>query len=190
MFRITATDSILAVQSWFVKMIVAGPAGEAQRLLYRLREVDSLNFYVRRNKWLVTFSVLVILLTSLACLLGIFTLLPDLHWFFVLPLLVLLPIILAGSLFVQTFVFFSWIEGRSLARVLGRRSKTRRGPVARWMWRKLRLNMSPKPPIPWLLTIVFLILPLGLLLHVWPLAASVVIALEIGMPILYAYLDR
>jgi hypothetical protein len=186
----TASDTMLAVQSRIVKFIAAGPAGDARRLLFRLREVDSLNFYVRRNKWLVTCSVLVILLTSLACLLGIFTLLPDLHWFFVLPLLVLLPIFLAGSLFVQTFVFFSWIEGRSLARVLGHRRKVRRGPVAKWLWRKLRLDMSPRPPIPWLLTAVFLFLPLGLLLHVWPLAASVVIALEFGVPIVYAYLDR
>lgn len=176
-------------QSRIVKFFVAGPAGDAKRLLYRFREVDSLSLYIGRNKWLVTCAVLVILLTSLASLLGMFTLLPDMHWFFVLPLLVLLPIFLAGSLFVQMFVFFSWIEGRSLARVLGRRRKPR-GPVAKWLLRKFGLDMSPFPPVPWILAVVFLFLPLGLLSHVWPLAALGVIMLGVAMPILYARFDR
>ena len=177
------------IQSRFVKFFLTGPAGDAKRLLYRFREVDSLSFYVRRNKWLVTLAILVILLTSLASLLGIFSLLPDMHWFFVLPLLVLLPVFLAGSLFVQMFVFFSWIEGRSLARVVRRRRKPR-GPVAKWLLRKLGLDMSPFPPVPWILAVVFLFLPLGLLLHVWPLAALIVIMLGLTMPILYARFDR
>ena len=179
-----------AIQTPIVKFILAGSFGDAKRLLYRFREVDSLSFYVRRNNWLVTFAVLVILLTSLASLLGIFSLLPDMHWFLVLPLLVLLPIFLAGSLFIQMFVFFSWIEGRSLARVLRRRRKPARGPVTRWLLRKLGLDMSPFPPVPWILAVVFLFLPLGLLLHVWPLAALVVIMLGVAMPILYARFDR
>lgn len=178
------------IQSRFVKFFLAGHAGDAKRLLYRFREVDSLRFYARRNKWLVTFAVLVILLTSLACLLGIFSLLPDMHWFFVLPLLVLLPIFFAGSLFVQMFVFFSWIEGRSLARVLRRRRKLARGPVARWILRKFGLDMSSFPPVPWMLAVVFLFLPLGLLMNVWPLAALVVILPGVAMPILYARFDR
>ncbi len=178
------------IQSRFVKLFLAGHAGDAKRLLYRFREVDSLSFYVRRNKWLVTFAVLVILLTSLACLLGIFSLLPDMHWFFVLPLLVLLPVFLAGSLFVQMFVFFSWIEGRSLARVLRGRRKLARGPVARWLLRKFGLDMSPFPPVPWMLAIVFLFVPLALLWHVWSLAALLVIALDVSAPALYASFDR
>ena len=177
------------IQSRFVKFFLTGPAGDAKRLLYRFREVDSLSLYVRRNKWLVTFAILVILLTSLASLLGIFSLLPDMHWFFVLPLLVLLPVFLAGSLFVQMFVFFSWIEGRSLARVVRRRREPR-GPVAKWLLRKLGLDMSPFPPVPWILAVVFLFLPLGLLLHVWPLAALAVILLGGAMPVLYARFDR
>ena len=178
------------IQSRFVMFFLTGTAGDAKRLLYRFREVDSLSFYVRRNMWLVTFAVLVILLISLASLLGIFSLLPDMHWFLVLPLLVLLPIFLGGSLFVQMFVFFSWIEGRSLARALQRHRKLPRGPVARWLLRKFGLDMSPFPPVPWILAAVFLFLPLGLLLHVWPLAALVVVMLAVTTPILYARFDR
>lgn len=177
------------IQSRIMKFFFADSAGDAKRLLYRFREVDSLSFYVGQNRWLVTCAVLVILLTSLASLLGIFSLLPDMHWFFVLPLLVLLPVFLAGSLFVQMFVFFSWIEGRSLARVVGRRRKPG-GPVARWLLRKLGLDMGPFPPVPWMLAVVFVFLPLGLLLHVWPLAALVVTMLGVTMPILYARFDR
>jgi hypothetical protein len=112
------------------------------------------------------------------------------HWFFVLPLLVLLPVFLAGSLFVQMFVFFSWIEGRSLARVLRGRRKLARGPIARWLLRKFGLDMSPFPPVPWILAIVFLFVPLALLWHVWSLAALLVIALDVSAPALYASFDR
>jgi hypothetical protein len=181
---------MLAVQSRIAKFCVTGPAEDARDLFRRLQEVASLKLYVRRNIWLVIPVCAVILLTSFACLLGIFTLLPELHWFFVLPLLVLLPVFLGGSLFVQAFVFFSWIEGRSLARVLGRRRKLVRGPVAQWFVRKLRLDMSPFPPVPWFLALVFLFLPLALLLHILPLAAMVVIGLVIAMPVFYAFFDR
>jgi len=44
--------------------------------------------------------------------------------------------------------------------------------------------------VPWILSVVFLFLPLGLLLHVWPLAAFIVIALGVATPILYARFDR
>ncbi len=121
---------MLAVQTRIVKFFVTDTAADARNLFQRLQEVDSLRSYVRRNRWLVTLESLVIVLTSFASLLGIFTLLPELHWFFVLPLIVLLPVFLGGSLFVQAFVFFSWLEGRSLARVLGRRGKQAPGPLA------------------------------------------------------------
>ena len=58
------------------------------------------------------------------------------------------------------------------------------------VFEKIRSGLSPFPPVPWLLAVVFLFLPLGLLLHVWPLASLVVIMLGVAMPILYARFDR
>ena len=173
-----------------MKLFLIDNIQDARSLLRRLQEVDSFGLYVRRNIWLVFLAALVIVITSFACLLGIFTLLPDMHWFFVLPLLALLPLFLGGSLFVQSFVFFSWMEGRSLARALGNRHKSAPGLISKWLQEKLSLDMSPFPAVPWILAIVFLLLPLAMLWHVWSAAALTVILIAIALPIFYARFDR
>lgn len=181
---------MLPLQDLIAKFFSIGTVQDARNLLRRIQEVESFNLYVRRNIWLVILATVVIVITGFACLLGIFTLLPDLHWIFVLPLLVLLPIFLGGSLFVETFVFVSWIEGRCLALELGNRHKPAPGPLAIWLQKKFRLDMSPFPPVPWILATVFLFVPLAMLWHVWSAAALAVIVLAIAMPILYARFDR
>ena len=173
-----------------MKFFLFGTFQDARDLLRRLQEVDAFNLYVRRNMWLVMFAAAVIVLTGFACLLGVFTLLPDMHWVFVLPLLALLPVFLGGSLFVQTFVFFSWIEGRSLALALGNRHKPAPGPIAIWLQKTFNLDMSPFPQVPWILTTVFLFVPLAMLAYIWPAVGLTVIALAIAMPIIYARFDR
>lgn len=173
-----------------MKVFLIDNIQDARSLLRRLQDVDSFGLYVRRNTWLVILSALVIVITSFACLLGIFTLLPDMHWVFVLPLLALLPLFLGGSLFVQAFVFFSWMEGRALARALGNRHKSAPGPIAAWLQQKFRLDMSPFPAVPWILAAIFLFVPLAMLWHVWSAAAMAVIGIAIALPIFYARFDR
>jgi hypothetical protein len=121
---------------------------------------------------------------------GIVTLLPDMHWVFVLPLLLLLPIVLAGSFFIQVYVFFSWLEGRSMERALAPRHKAPRGMLATWIRTKLNLDLGPFPSVPWLPAAILFIAPLLMLASSWRNAAVAFVILGILMPIAYALLDR
>lgn len=184
------TDPLPPIQERLIQFLLFDTLEDAKELLRRYREVDNFNLYVRRNTWLVIAAVLVIFLTSIACVMGMLSLLPDMHWLFVLPLLALLPVVLVGSVFVLTYVFFSWIEGRSLALALGKRHRPAPGPIAIWLQEKLNLDMSPLPSIPWTLAGIFLFFPLFVLAQSWMAAALAVTALVLVMSILYARFDR
>jgi len=51
------------------------------------------------------------------------------------------------------------------------------------------LDMGPFPAVPWILVLVFLIIPLACLAATWLSFALVVIVLGIVMPVVYGRLD-
>jgi putative flippase GtrA len=109
------------------------------------------------------------------------------------PILVLLslllaPIILVGSAFVQGYVFFSWLENRALAKAL-RRAPRPAGPIAARL-RKAGIDLGTMPPVPWILAFVFLFLPLSMLVAILPGVGMALIALHIVSPVVFARLDR
>ena len=163
---------------------------DARGLMRRYQEVDSLNMYFHDHVLGIVSSMLILFFISIGCVMGLFTLLPDMHWLFVLPMLLLLPVVLAGSFLVQTYVFFSWLEGRSMERALASRHKAPRGAVASWIQQKLKLDIGPLPSIPWFLSTIFVLAPLVMLAYTWLPAAAAFIALAILMPLLYAVYDR
>jgi hypothetical protein len=89
----------------------------------------------------------------------------------------LAPFVLLGNFFVEAFVFFSWLEGRALAQVLGRRSHE-------------PFNFGPMPRVPWLLAALFLVLPLLVLAAVSGTAALVLILLAVLIIGAIARFDR
>ena len=115
--------------------------------------------------------------------------LADRHSLLTLFGILLLPVVLVGSLLVQTYVFFSWIEGRALEHELGHRHRPAPGAIAIWLSRNLSLDMGPFPAVPWVLAVVFLVIPLACLAATWLSFALVVIALGIVMPVVYGRLD-
>ncbi|KPK33925.1 MAG: hypothetical protein AMJ66_04530 [Betaproteobacteria bacterium SG8_40] len=163
---------------------------EALDLLRRYREVDSFNAYVNERALLVIASVLVQFLIGIGCVMSIVTLLPDVHWLLVLPVLLCIPLVLAGAFLVQTYVFFSWIEGRSMERALGSRRIRKRGKFAGWIEKHCHLDIGPSPRVPWVLSTLLLFAPFLLLAYSWLPAAGAVLGLGILMPIVYAALDR
>lgn len=178
------------LQNPVVRLLLTNTLEEAPALWRRFHEVESFNFYVHERMPAILLAMLIVLLISVGCVMGIVTLLPGMHWSFVLPIIVLLPIVLAGSLLVQVFVFFSWIEGRSLERALGSRRKAVRGAVATWLRQKLKLDLGPFPPVPWPLATIFLFGPLIMLAYSWPPAAMAFVTLAVLTPFLYALFDR
>jgi hypothetical protein len=94
-----------------------------------------------------------------------------------LPGMLLAPFVLVGSLFVQAFVFFSWLESRALAQALGRRSKK-------------PFDFGQLPRVPWALAVLLLVLPLLILAAVSPTAALILILLAILITVSFARFDR
>lgn len=163
---------------------------EALDLLQRYRHVDSLNTYMNERTLMIVVAVLVQFLIGIGCVMGIVTLLPDMHWSLVLPVLLCIPVVLAGAFLVQLFVFFSWIEGRSMERALGSRRIRKRGKFAGWVEKRCHLDIGPPPRVPWVLSTLFLFAPFLLLAYSWLPAAAAVLGLGMLMPIVYAALDR
>ena len=173
-----------------MRFIITDALDEARSLLRRFQEVDSFNTYVHERMPVILVAMLIMFFISIGCAMGIVTLLPDMHWVFVLPMLLLLPLVLAGSLFVQIYVFFSWIEGRSMERALASRRKAPRGVIAAWLQNKLKLDLGPFPSIPWIPAAVLFLAPMLMLASSWRSAAVSFVVLGTLVPIAYAILDR
>jgi hypothetical protein len=177
-------------QHWIMRFLPLETLSEAQNLAHRFKEGEGLRLYVLERKRLVIPAVLVIVIISIACAAGTVVFLAGAYSLLVLPALLLAPVILVGSLFVQMYVFFYWLENRALAQALGHRAKPATGMLAAWLSRKLGVNMGTLPPVPWILATFVLFAPLVMLAYFALKAALVLIVLAILMPILFARFDR
>ena len=177
------------VEHWVGRFLSLRTLTNAQDLVGRFREVEGLRLYVQERQALVVAATLIIVLMSFACAVGVVVFLADRHSLLALLGILLLPVALAGSFFVLAYVFFSWIEGRALARELGHRHRPPPGASALWLSKKFGLDMGPFPPVPWFLAALFLFVPLALLAAAWLSAALVVILLGILVPVVYAKFD-
>jgi hypothetical protein len=164
---------------------------EGRNLAGRLQGSDVFRHYVTRRMRLVAPAILLFLATSVACTAASIVYVAGARSsFLVLIALLCAPVVLLGSLFVELYVFFSWLEGRALARAYHRSAQTERGPIRAWLVRKLKADLGAIPRIPWGFAAVFLFVPLGLLAAISGKFAAAVIVLGILLPIAYARLDR
>lgn len=150
---------------------------EAWKLAARFYQAEGFREYLRRRAAFVVPAVALFALVSIACAAAAVIVLAERHPMLALPGMVLAPFILAGSLFVQAFVFFSWLEGRALAQALGRRQKR-------------DFDFGPSPRVPWGVAALFLVLPLALLALVSAGAALVLILLGVLIIVAIARFDR
>jgi hypothetical protein len=166
-----------------------GPLEDAMSLAGRYREVDEFRDYIGERAHLVIPALVLIGVTAFACGMAPVMALVGVRVVSALAGLLLAPVMLIGSLFVLALVFFSWLEERSLARTLGRR--TAREPKAmRWIRKKLGADLGRPPRVPWLLAAVFVALPFAMLLNFVPAVAAILLALLVAAPFAYARLDR
>lgn len=168
--------------------LLLDPLNEGLNLLRRFQEAHGLRSYVMERQLLLLPIGLLMALTSIACAAATVLYLGGTRSALVLLAILLVPFILAGSLFIQAYVFFSWLEGRALAKAL-HRSPRPAGPIATRL-RKAGIDMGSMPPVPWALAAVFLYLPLAMLVLVVPKLAFAVIALQVLAPFAFARLDR
>ena len=145
---------------------------EARNLAERYQKGDAFRFYVLERMRLVIPAAVAFLLVSIACTAATVVFLAGSRSWLMLPALVLAPLILIGSLFVQIYVFFSWLELQALARALGHAAKPTPGTL------------------PWGLAAIFLFAPLVILASLSWLAALSLIVLAALAPALCWHLDR
>jgi hypothetical protein len=157
---------------------------EAPNLLRRYRDGDAFRRYVDDRAPLVVAVAVVFLMFSLATTAGAVVSIGGTHSLLVLLMLVAAPFLLAGTFFVLIFVFFAWLENRSLALTLARVKKPAGRP------RGLRGVLAALPPIPWVLAAVFVGLPLVLLASLSLAAAALMMVLALAAPAAYAWLER
>ncbi|MGH8699932.1 MAG: hypothetical protein ACREVR_01975 [Burkholderiales bacterium] len=143
-------------QHWIVRFLPLETLKEAQNLANRYQEGEGFQLYVSERRRLVIPAVLVIVLISIACAAGTVVFLAGAHGLLTLLALILVPVVLVGSLFVQVYVFFCWLENRALAQALRHPPKPAQGTLAAWLTTKLGMDMGTFPAVPWILAVIFL----------------------------------
>ena len=168
--------------------LLLDPLNGALALVRRFQESDGFRGYVKQRFALVLPVALLMLATSIGCAAATVLYLGGTRPFLVLLSLLLVPFVLAGSFFVQAYVFFSWLEERALAKALHHRPPPA-GPIGTKL-RKLGIDLGKMPAVPWVLAALFLFLPLVMLLAVVPKFAVALIVLHLLAPLAFAGLDR
>ena len=149
-------------------MTLTDPLKDAMNLANRFQKGELFQKYVVERMWLVVPAALLMLVTSLALAFGVVMFVGGTRPLMVLLSLLVAPLVLIGSLFEQGYVFLSWLEGRALAKSLGRRARKPRGRAAAWIEKQLDADLGAAPPVPWLLAGIVLVLPLLFLLMASP----------------------
>jgi hypothetical protein len=167
--------------------LLLDPVNEAMGLARRYQEVPGFRYYVKERMALVVPIGLLMFITSLALAAATVLYLGGTRSFFVLLAIFLVPVILAGSAFVQGYVFAAWLEGRALAKALHRKPAVR-GPITAQL-HKAGIDLGNPPPVPWVLAVLFLVLPLAMLWSVFPTLAFLLIVLHVAAPFAFARLE-
>lgn len=162
---------------------------EAPKLLRRYQTGDAFRRYVDDRAMLIVPVAALFLVFSVATTAGAVVTIGGTHSFLVLLMLVAAPFLLAGTFVVLLFVFFSWLESRSLALMLARVKKTHQHsrPGIRGILARVLVGM---PSVPWTLVALFVFLPLVLLAKLSLAAAALMVLIALGAPAAYGYLDR
>ena len=161
---------------------------EAPNLLRRYREGAAFRRYVEDRSPLVLTAVLVFLAYSVVTTATTIVFFGTKNLLLMFVAMLMAPFILGASFVVFLFVFFSWLEARSMARLAGRAS-----PVhgkATLSLPGLRSALAELPPVPWLFGGIFVVVPLIIAALVSPDIAAALLTSVLATPILFAVIDR
>lgn len=162
---------------------------DALNLAHRLKEGAVFRNYLAKRLGLVVPLGVLAFATSIACTAATVLYIGGTRSFLLLLAFFLIPVVLFGSLFVQSYVLLSWLEGRALAKAYPRRTRRPPGPIARLLQRGLGADMGDAPPVPWLAAAFALGVPLLFFVLLAPKFALPLIGLLIAAPVVYARLD-
>jgi hypothetical protein len=161
---------------------------DAYELAARFRNVDGLRRHLVQRTPLVYGAAAALVLLGLAGGAGVFLFLAGSGGWMALPAMALAPLVTLAGLFVLFYMFFSWVEGRALARALGHRSG-RASALERLVRKSLKADLLARPAVPWLPAALFVALPLALLVTTAPAAGIFFVLVALALPVAYARLD-
>jgi hypothetical protein len=177
-------------QHWSVRLLPLHTLQEAQNLVNRFREGKVFRLYLQDRLHLVLPVLLLMVVIGVTGAAAVLVFATSYSGWLVLPVVLLVPVVLAGSLFVQAYVFFSWLENRAIARALGLRTKRAQGENAGRNSGAGGLNLGEAPVIPWGLIGLFFFGPLALMATFAFWIAMGLFGLALVVPLAYAKLDR
>lgn len=164
------------------------PFNEGMNLVRRYQDGQGFRGYVKERSALLAPIGLLILFTSIAFAGALVMYLGGTRSFLVLLSMIVAPFVLIGALFVQAYIFVSWLEARALALALHRKPRAT-GPLSALLL-KHGIDMGSMPRVPWVLAGLFIVLPLAMLWLVAPKLALGLVVLHIAAPIVFARLDK
>jgi hypothetical protein len=166
------------------------PVDNSFRILQRLRENNAFRSYIHERKLGALLLLLAVVVTSLTLTVAMAALTMSANAALaLLVMLAILPIVLIGSFWVQAHVLLSWLEERSMVKLLPRGRSRDRGPVNQWFVRRFRIDMGPPPQVPWIPALVFFVLPAAVLARVSALSAVGLAVLLLAAAIFHAAQD-
>jgi hypothetical protein len=174
----------------FLRYALLDPIDHALAIVRRLQSNEAFQHYLRERALRALPLVLGIVATSIACSAGALL-------FFVragtllglAAAIIAAPIVLIASFAIQAYVLLSWLEGRALAKLQEHRRPRHRGPIGQWVARRYRIDVGPRPQVPWIPALVFCLLPAAKLTQVATSLAAGLAALQIAAAIFYARRD-
>lgn len=168
--------------------LLLDPFNEGMSLVRRYQEGQGFRTYVKQRTALLAPIGLLMLLTSLALAGGLVMYVGGTRSIVVLLAMIVAPFVMIGALFVQVYVFVSWLEARALAHAL-RRKPHAKGPMSALLL-KHGMDLGSMPPVPWVLAALFIVLPFTMLWLVSPNLALGLVVLHVAAPLVYARLDQ
>ena len=179
-----------SLQDRILRIALLDPIGDALALLRRLQSNEMFQRYLRERSLHALPLVAAVAIAGLALAWGTMAFIGHAGTFLaVLTAIVSALCVLAGSVLVQAYVLLSWLEARSLAKLQEHRRARDRGPAARWIAERLRIDLGPSPRVPWIPALVLLVLPAAMLVSVAPAIAAGLAVLLLVAAIIYAKRD-
>lgn len=177
-------------QHRILRIALLDPISEARALLPRLQSNEMFQRYLEERRLYALALAAGVALAALGLAWGTMAfIVRGGNLLAVVTTAVLTPVVLIGSVLVQGYVLLSWLEGRSLAKLQEQRRARDRGPAARWIAQRFRIDPGPAPRVPWIPALVLVVLPAAMLASVAPaIAAGLAVLLSIAV-VVYASRD-
>lgn len=179
-----------SLQHRILRIALLDPISDALALLRRLQSNEMFQRYLRERSLYAVPLVAGAAISGLALAWGAMAFIGHAGTFLaVLTAMVSALCVLVGSVLVQAYVLLSWLEGRSLAKLQEHRRARDRGPLARWIAQRLRIDPGPPPRVPWIPALVLFVLPAAMLVSVAPAIAAGLAVYQLVAAIIYARRD-